>query len=149
MSRADFRPARIKRFVFSLSGGYSFVFLALVVTTAGFVRQVIQGPSPAQNQSADLRWLVPWVVCGLLLGLVFLSLQTWLEYRRRTHDPTWILKFQEQFDSLNEKRAKASERLSSDGDHLNDLEKYKQELSDIDDVLDFLEDIGFYMQGDQ
>jgi hypothetical protein len=149
MSKAGFWRAKIKRFVFSLSGGYSFVFLALLVTTAGFVRQVIQGASPAQNQSSDLRWLVPWVVLGLFLGFVFVSLQTWLEYRRRTHDPTWALKFQEQFNSLDKQRAKASKCLLSNKDHLNDLEKYEHELSHIDDVLDFFEDIGFYMGGDQ
>jgi len=149
MSRRGFRRAKIKRFVFSLSGGYSFVFLALLVTTAGFVRQVLQGGSPTQNQSTDLRWLVPWVILGLFLGFVFVSLQTWLEYRRRTHDPTWILKFQEQFNSLDKQRAKASKCLLKNRNHLNDLEQYEEELSDIDDVLDFLDDIGFYMEGDQ
>jgi hypothetical protein len=110
---------------------------------------VIQGASLAQNQSTDLRWLIPWAILELFVGFAFLSLQTWLEYRRRTHDPTWILKFQEQFNSLDNQRTKASECLLSNSDHLNDLEKYEQELSDIDDVLDFLEDIGFYMGGDQ
>ena len=142
---SNFLYAKIKRFVFSVSGGYSFVFLTLFVTAAA---GLIQG-APAQGQSADLRRIVHWVMLGLLVGFAFLVVQAWLEYRRRTHDPTWILKFQEQFNLLSKERAKASRCLSNDRDHLNDLEKYEAQLSDIDDVLDFFEDIGFYMRGDQ
>lgn len=125
------------------------MFLALCLTTAGLIRQLIQQQTGQSQFNSDLRRLVPWALIGLGLGFIFIVLQAWLEYRRRTHDPTWILQFQKTFDNMTEERKIAALCLTQHKDHLNDLKKYEKELEDIDDVLDFFEDIGFYMRGDQ
>ena len=85
------------------------------------------------------------------MGALFLILQTYFEYRRRTYDPTWALKYQDIWDESEPLRSKAAKILLEHKDDLSQIDEDENEalLSPIDDVLDILEDIGFYMQGDQ
>ena len=48
-----------------------------------------------------------------------------------------------------QERKKAATCLRQHKNYLNDLKNHEKELDDIDDVMDFFEDIGFYMCGDQ
>jgi hypothetical protein len=70
------------------------------------------------------------------------------EYRRRTYDPTWVLKFSDIFDGeeMMLTRSKASRFLKENKGQLDDEAR---DSPDVDDLLDFFEDLGFFMQGDQ
>jgi len=118
--------------------------IGLIPRNAGSAGQAVQ------NVPTVSRALI-WITLGLLTGLAFLIFQTLLEYRRRTHDPTWILRYQEQFDSstMIEKRAAAADVLLSHKGKLAEIEENGDDLEVIDDVLDFFEDLGFYESGDQ
>lgn len=94
---------------------------------------------------------------SLLYGIIAAAAVVWLAqsffaYRRRTHDPTWALKFQDEWESEDGyKRRKRAGKVMQDlkGDSLTDIEHNEETLSNIDDPLDILEDVGFYMFGDQ
>src|SRR5262249_9738850 len=94
------------------------------------------------DTNALLSQRAGWILFSLFIvvGLVMV-LQTRAEYRKRTYDPTWAIKFSEIFDSerMRTARAKAACALK-DKDTLS---------SEVDEVLNFFEDLGFYMQGDQ
>ncbi len=87
----------------------------------------------------------------LVIGLLIIGVQAWLEYRTRTYDWTLALKYQGEFGRLVGKRIRAAKLLINMKDDLTKLtdERIKQELEEIDPVLDFFEDIGFYMKGYQ
>jgi hypothetical protein len=125
---------------------------ALMIALGTFI--LAEGPSsaptPASGTTATL-WVSPYVGWALLalaaIGVVLLALQWSAEYRKRTYDPTWALKFDALFNnnSMWQTRSKAARALKANQGKLRgDLE-----LSDVDDVLDFFEDLGFYMKGDQ
>jgi hypothetical protein len=92
----------------------------------------------------------PWSSHSLLLafiiGLIFVFVQTRLEYNRRKHDYTLALKYQDVFEGkeFRGKRACAAKEI------IRCLDNPKEELSDeVEYILDFLEDLGFYCKGDQ
>jgi hypothetical protein len=95
------------------------------------------------------RSVFHWITLGLLAALMFLVVQTYVEYKRRTYDPTWVLKLQEMWESKEDIRAAASQVIRDHGDKLAKVNEYESLLSPIDDALDLLEDIGFYVHGDQ
>jgi hypothetical protein len=68
--------------------------------------------------------------------------------QQRTYDPTWAFRFDDRLysDELKEARCRAAKILKNNQGKLRSTDKG---LEDIDDVLDFLEDIGFYVHGDQ
>lgn len=92
----------------------------------------------------------------LLYVLVAIALIVWLAqsffaYRRRTHEPQLVLRFQDTWESdqghtLRKRAGKAMQKLKG---QLADIDSHERALSDIDEALDVLEDVGFYMFGDQ
>jgi len=89
------------------------------------------------------------VVWGVLaLWIMLLLLQMNAEYRRRTYDPTWVLRFSNEFDSdvMKRTRSRASRFLK---DNKERLTAQTCASPDVDDLLDFFETLGFFMQGDQ
>ena len=107
----------------------------------------------------QLFWLA--MKAGLVIALllvVILVVKTRLEYRRRTYDPTVILVFQKQFDEMDEDNIR-KDAANVCGRYLElpdtDDEKYRWLKIEDDDrdklepVLDFFEDLGFYLAGDQ
>lgn len=101
------------------------------------------------TKSVDGNLTIPWwiALCGVI-GVVLLIFQLYSEYCLRTYDPTWIFKFDEHFynDDMKRVRAKAAKLLK---ERQGDLRRTSEDLADIDDVLDFFEDLGFYEYGDQ
>jgi len=83
------------------------------------------------------------VVLAVLLGF-----QMNAEYRRRTYDPTWMLKFDDDFNSedMRRRRSKAATDLR---DHRTRLGNEDFKSAPLSDVLDFFEGVGFLMQGDE
>jgi hypothetical protein len=95
--------------------------------------------------SPEIPW---WLIGGGIGGAILLAYQAKSEYQHRTYDPTWAFKFDDRlYDSeIKEARSKAARILK---DNQGKLRSTDRGLKDIDDVLDFLEDIGFYVRGDQ
>jgi hypothetical protein len=87
-----------------------------------------------------------WLTGGVLLGILFIVVRNYSEYRRIKYDPHWAMNFQDRFDKLVDARARAAEVLLANKADLGNIQN--EELADIDDVLDFLEDIGLYQQAD-
>lgn len=89
-----------------------------------------------------------FLFAGILVATCLLLLRWRSEYRRRTFDPTWVMKFWDIFESEPMKRTRgaAARDIQDHSDRLG----YENFLSpNIDDVLDFFEDLGFYIHGDQ
>ena len=89
--------------------------------------------------------LIFWLAVALWLGVgVSLAIKA---HRRRVFDPTLVLKFEKEFEDLSEERARAAGALllySLTGD----WNKVPQG-ADIEPVLDFFDNLGFYLYGDQ
>ena len=83
-----------------------------------------------------------------LVGMIALIAQCWAEYRRRTYDPSWVVSFDRNFNSQEMKkvRSRAASFLKNNS---NQLRSDDVSSGDLDDVLDFIEDLGFYVVGDQ
>jgi len=123
---------RTQRFAACLAGS-GFAFLGVALASL----------SLAVKQSEFVWWI--W-------GALFIIwiLQACFEYDRKTHDPTWALRYQDMWDACEKKkRPIAARAVLAYKDRLAHIDAYEEQLADIDDVLDVLEDIGFYVRGGQ
>ena len=70
------------------------------------------------------------------------------EYKRRTYDPKWMLKFEDDFggDDMRRQRVKAAGDIKENRDRLREEGFRSPEL---DNIFDFFEGVGFLMQGDE
>jgi len=93
----------------------------------------------------DIPW---WLIGGGVVGVFLLIGQAYAEYQHRAYDPTWAFKFDERFygGEIKDSRCKAANVLKN---NRGNLRRTDTDLEDIDDLLVFLEDIGFFVQGDQ
>lgn len=89
--------------------------------------------------------------CVVGIAAIFWLVQTRFGYVRRTHDPTWALKYQEMWDAPDtcRRRSIAAGILEDLRCELSNLSKHEGALAGIDDAIDVLEDVGFYVLGDQ
>ncbi len=96
------------------------------------------------SKGLNLDHIAVWVLFVLWIALLLLQMNA--EYRRRTFDPTWLVKFSDEFhsDELFPTRCKASQFLKKNVGQLAD-----KRSSDLDSLFDFLEQVGFLLQGDQ
>lgn len=78
------------------------------------------------------------------------NLPAFFEHQRKTHNPEWILKYQDMFESAPfiELRKLAVNVLTDPAKKVR-LGTRTKDLADIDPVLDFFEDLGFYESGGQ
>ncbi|MCC8956159.1 hypothetical protein H8B02_22830 [Bradyrhizobium sp. Pear77] len=113
------------------------VLLASGLVIAGFA---------ATNVKAGLGLGNALVWGVLVLAILLLLFQMRAEYRKRTYDPTWVLKFVDYFheDTMRSVRCHASDYLKTNAAQVANCES-----TDIDDLLDFFDQVGFYLQGDQ
>lgn len=90
----------------------------------------------------------PWVIGALVGGLVLMGLNAWAEYKQRTYDPSLAMRFDEKFwsEAIISKRKKAADTLLNQTGNLRRIER---DLIAVDDILDFLEDLGFFQHGHQ
>jgi hypothetical protein len=105
-------------------------------------------------EGGQLMWHLLEVAIGIGAVLVLLLVvKTRLEYRRRTYDPTLIFEFQKTFDSLEDERCQAARVCMAFLDAPQDSRNWravpKKKQEKVEPVLDFLEDLGFYLCGDQ
>jgi len=89
-----------------------------------------------------------WIILGGILGVLLLLGQAVAEYQIRTYDSTLAFKFDDRFydSEMRSARSKAARLLK---DNQGKLRRTDPDLADVDEVLDFLEDLGFYQYGDQ
>jgi hypothetical protein len=88
---------------------------------------------------------------------VVLIPKTMLEYRKKTFDYELISKYDEKFESLDHARQKAAKvcksYLNLEKNGSDEVSKWefidKHDRSRIEPILDFFEDLGFYLKGDQ
>jgi len=132
----------------------STIGFTVIAITLAFLNIWVHNETSNSAQTSNLATnLIPsaiiwaaWTV--FVAAIVFWVFQTWSEYDRRLNDPSWILKFQDTWLSSAKQRRFAAESLLAY--HVgNEGEKKKADLDLIDDVLDILEDVGFYVDGDQ
>ena len=132
-----------------LVGASTPVFVTAVLTMiAAIIGATAQAPTSVASEPHQIVVTIPWWIWILaILGFSGLMLRAFFEYQRRTHDPALALKLQEQFGSENfiELRKLAIDALTS-GEL---LASRGLNLQDIDPVLDFLEELGFYERGGQ
>ncbi len=111
--------------------------------------------SPSPHPMTISLLLQPILALGtswwILLGIVILCLfiQAYLEYRRRTYDHILAFQLQEQFDDLEQERIAVCNLLLDNRIEIDHIETRESRirLLPLDDVLDFFEGVGFYMQG--
>jgi hypothetical protein len=111
---------------------------------------------PKELNTWTSTWQI-WAVGVLAAGL--LTLRAWSEYRQQTYSPQWMSSmFWNQFDDDSTKKARclASKTLKAYGGEKlrlalekKDPDLEQPDLVNIDDALDFFEDLGFYVEGDQ
>ena len=106
----------------------------------------LAGLAVSSLRTPDFNSLIVWVL--LCAWLVLFGFQMIAEYQRRTYDPTLMFKFDDKFDSRELKltRSNAATVLKSNQAGLG-CAGFRS--SDVDDVLDFFEALGFFMRSDQ
>jgi hypothetical protein len=136
MSKSIIWPTRFRRLLFYFSGSALAVASAVLIPAFGIWREFHSGQS--------LRY---WFIGGVLL-ILFIFLRNYLDYRRLKYDPHWAMNFQDRFDNpaMTEARARATKALLTNRADLTNTDNTA--LTDIDDVLDFFEDVGLYQRAD-
>ncbi len=133
------------------------ILLATIPVVLAAIPVLVSGISSPETTTKPSSAPIPisitfqhtWVLLiGVLAAAVLLAMRWRSEYRRRTFDPTWVLKFGDTFDSgeMKKTRAAAARDLKRNASKLGDTDYLS---GNIDDVLDFFDDLGFYVQGDQ
>jgi hypothetical protein len=127
-----------------LLGGGAAMITALATVAVAYL-------TPAPNNTTVVSVnpiLFVSLLVGVTVGLVALALQWRADYKKRTYDPTWVLEFGKIFnaDEMKKTRAKAASALKHSQSKLKTTDFSS---SEVDNVLDFLEDLGFYLRGDQ
>src|SRR5689334_16022825 len=125
-----------------LFGGSATILAAL---TPWLVASLTRSSNDRAIPVPEVLW---GLTAGVLVGAVLLLVQMYSEYCRRTYDPNWAKRFDDLFnsESMLKTRALAAASLR---DNAAQLSHSSFVDSNIEDVLDFLEDLAFYMRGDQ
>lgn len=126
---------RLQRFL-TASGGPGFTALTLLIAAT----TLYMAYHPTSK-----------VFLALVIGVAIIWLfQTWAEYVRRTYDLTAFNAFQTRWDSRQAQqwRARAAKLLKS-AQTVAAVRTNREALSDADDTLDLIEEIAFYVVGNQ
>jgi hypothetical protein len=143
------RYSKFKRIVVATTTGLAFMIPLIGVLIATFIRDGHQGLETSAPSIHGSFWGVVSISVSVVLASLFLFFKSYFTYKKLTYDPTWGLKFQEIFDKMIQERHKAAKALREHRDKLSPTGKNRKLLSDVDDVLDFFSDVGFYCEGDQ
>jgi hypothetical protein len=135
-----------------IGGGTMIAVIAEAISVA--TGSASQPASPAAQTvaggiSSSFGWPVPWwlIVIAVVVLLLLLA-RAFAEYKRRTYDPTWALKFDDIFNTkeMRTSRVRAIQELQK---HKNELRNPDLDLVFVQEVLDFFEVVGFYVHGHQ
>jgi hypothetical protein len=139
--------ATIRSVTRALREGYISLLVGIAVTVAGwFVSKGLTTPPDPRSILAE--WF-PEIVIGFLILAFLIFVKTRVEFRKDQYDVGVALQYSDKFDLMRAIRVDAAESLAEYKGQLHKIKKLKQELESIDDVLDFLDDLGFLVLGDQ
>jgi hypothetical protein len=141
MGKSILWRTRFRRLGLYLSGTYLAVY-AIVIPAVG-----IWNATRSQSDPSVHPHTLCWLIAGLLVGFLVIVLRNYLEYRRVVYDPHWALNFQDRFDGMGDERSNAAKILRDRKAELGNIEN--PGLAGINDVLDFLDDVGLYQRADQ
>src|SRR5215469_8508517 len=113
----------ILRFIASLATS-GFTFLGLSMTALSFIA--------VKHDEVGIFW-ISIVSLIVIVGVVFWLLQAFFEYKRKTNDPTWALKYQDMWDKSTGWRSAAAKALQRRQGHLSEIDVH-EDLADIDNV---------------
>jgi hypothetical protein len=136
MSKSIIWPTRFRRFFLYFSGSALAIASAVLIPAFGIWREVHGG-----------HGVLYWLAGGIFL-VGFICLRNYLEYHRLIYDPHWAMNFQDRFDgaTMKDARVRAAQALLANKADLTHIEN--EALADVDDVLDFFEDVGLYQRAD-
>jgi hypothetical protein len=144
------KSARKRRCVSSLPTGDVIATIAAIATIAPVAITIFSG-----NMKGSLIALLVVVVIGMVFLVWMVKEKTQSEYKRRTFDPASIAFLQDAFDQLEKGggRNRAAEVclnfLKMEGEEKNRWKQIpKAEREEVEPVLDFFEDAGYYLNGD-
>src|SRR5208337_690632 len=147
--------ARLKRGFTSIPTADLLVSILVVVAIITIAVPLIGGQNMTPENSQFIWHVLEAAIAIGFVLLVILVIKTRLEYRRRTYDPTLIFEFQKAFDLLEDTHARCKAAkvcmafLKAPEDSRNWQAFPRREQEELEPVLDFLEDLGFYLRGDQ
>jgi hypothetical protein len=141
MAKSVFKRAKIRRMLFTI-GKLILIFLAMI---ASFITALYTTTKGANWMPIFGLFLI------LLIGAVFLGLQWYTDYMKRTYDPNLALLYQNRWEDecFLKRRVDAAKCIRANKNNLANIEEHARDLCVIDWVLDLLEDIGFYEHGYQ
>jgi hypothetical protein len=129
--------------------------LGLIVGVVTICATAAAGNTTVETHFLKLSFWLGIVILGSLLVLL---IPKWInEYRSQTYNPDLIFKFQEYFDKIEPARSEAAkvcaEFLNLEKDGRDETRKWEliggDKRDKLEVVLDFFEDLGFYLNGDQ
>jgi hypothetical protein len=124
---------------------------ALVAIIVAIIGLFLHTASNFSSMWASILQHKSTTIIFLMLVFIFF-LRFWSEYRKRIYDSDLANKYQHDFDNpdmINKRKMAAKaikEELTENMDDAKNVTKWKEK---VDDVLDFFEDLGFYVRGDQ
>ena len=132
------------RFIHSTSSLFT---ITAILSLIGLYSNQQDSSSPL-NLNVMPHWF--WVVL-LTLSIVFLIMKAMFEYNRQTYDPKRVIEYQDYFLAVDflETRKEASKIIKDKQESFSALVKNNKESAALDEVLDFFEEIGFYVKGRQ
>lgn len=150
MAKSIYKWAKRRRRLFSPAGGvHIFLFLAVVVSFLALLYSATQKAQTDTNAVSGGNPMIILIVVIIIVGIILMAIQSYSEYIKRTYDPTLALIYQRRFEEKDflGKRVIAATCILNNKDNLSNLDKYADDLCRIDWILDFFEDIGFYVHG--
>lgn len=130
---------RVKRFLAALAN-LGFPLLAIIIAALGLISSQRQ-----PNGGVEGFWYVI-----VFAGIVWL-MQSFFDYRRKTHDPTWAIHYTDKWEAVQTLalRSKAAWLLRTYASSMDEVKANIDKLADVDEALDVLEEIAFYVLGEQ
>ena len=138
--------SRIKRMLSALLAG-----TALMLPIIGAIIALI-GKSQENQLNVDTVTTIlhSWVfIVSVFIACILLCLKWYFTYVKLTYDPSWVMIFQKRFDEMRKDRSETAQALRENRGKLGDVKKNRDEFAIIEAVLDFFEDVAFYVRGDQ
>ena len=142
--------SRLRRLLSALLAG-----VALMIPIIGAILALIGKGQESQSTSrpnvdALTTILHSWFfIVSVLIASILLCLKWYFTYAKLTYDPSWVMIFQKRFDEMRKERSETAQALRENRGKLGDVKKNRDEFAIIEAVLDFFEDVAFYVRGDQ
>jgi hypothetical protein len=138
---------RARRLLAAASGPLGFALLTLSASVLGL--SIHDDSTVRSNASPSHVW--PFSTCGVVIGVGFWIYQAYSEFKRQTFDPQLAIQYDLRWKRAEDIRKVAAGRLLERRAHgsLTQLHDRPDELSDIDDALDIIEDVGAFVANEQ